>query len=65
VTSGYASGGSKEAVKSVIDSLEVSPSKTQGTSPVFGDHRSGEGAEAAKGSVPGFKDKKGGSSKKT
>jgi hypothetical protein len=64
MTSGYGSGGSKEAVKSVIDGLETSPSKTQGTSPVFGTHRSGEGVEAAKGSVPGFKDKKGGNSKK-
>jgi len=65
MTSGYGSGGSKESVKSVIDGLETSPSKTQGTSPTYGTHRSGEGVEAAKGSVPAFKEKKGGSSKKS
>lgn len=61
MASGYASGSSKESVKSVIDGLEKSPSKSQGTSPVFGSGRSGEGVEAAKGSVPAFKNKKGGS----
>lgn len=64
MTSGYGSGGSKEAVKSVCDSLETSPSKTQGTSPVYGSGRTGEGSEAAAGSVPAFKGKKGGRSGK-
>lgn len=61
MTSGYASGGSKETVKSVIDGLEKSPSKGQSTSPVYGKGRKGAGAESAGKSVGGFKDKKGGS----
>lgn len=64
MASGYASGSTKQAVKSVCDELEKSPSNTQPSSPVYGSGRSGEGAEAAKGSVPGFKDKKGGRSEK-
>lgn len=64
MASGYASGASKEAVKSVIDGLETSPSKTQASSPVYGKGRSGMGAESAGGSVPAFKDKKGGRSGK-
>ena len=61
MASGYASGASKEAVKSVIDGLETSPSKTQPSSPVYGKGRTGAGAESAGKPVGGFKDKKGGS----
>ncbi len=61
MASGYASGASKEAVKSVIDGLEKSPSKTQASSPIYGKGRSGEGAESAGKPVGGFKNKKGGS----
>ena len=65
MATGYGSGATKEAVKSIIDGLEVSPSKSQPTSPVYGTHRTGEGgAESAAKSVPGFKDKKGGRSGK-
>jgi hypothetical protein len=61
MSSGYASSASKESVKSVIDGLEKSPSKTQPSSPVYGNKRSGSGAESAGKSTGGFKDKKGGS----
>ena len=61
MTSGYASGGSKQAVKSVCDELEKSPSNTQPSSPVYGNKRSGEGAESAGKQTGGFKNKKGGS----
>ena len=61
MASGYASGASKEAVKSVIDGLEKSPSKTQASSPIYGKKRSGAGAESAGKATGGFKDKKGGS----
>ena len=64
MTSGYASGGSVQSVKSEIDSLETSPSKTQPTSKVYGTGRTNGGADSASGSVPGFKDKKGGRSGK-
>lgn len=59
MTSGYASGGSKEAVKSVIDGLEKSPSKSQPSSPVYGSGRMGEGAESAGKPTGGFKKGKG------
>jgi hypothetical protein len=61
MASGYASGASKDAVKSIIDGLEKSPSKSQSSSPVYGNKRSGGGAESAGKSTGGFKDKKGGS----
>jgi hypothetical protein len=59
MASGYGGIGTKEMVKTAIDSLEVSPSKTQPTSPVFGNKRQGGPAESAAESVPGFKEKKG------
>jgi hypothetical protein len=64
MASGYASGSTKQSVKAVCDELETSPSKTQPSSPVYGSGRQGMGAESAKGSVPAFKDKKGGRSEK-
>lgn len=65
MATGYGSGSKKEEVASVINGLEVSPSKSQPSSPVYGKGRTGEGgAESAKESVPGFKDKKGGRSGK-
>jgi|HubBroStandDraft_2_1064218.scaffolds.fasta_scaffold148610_3 hypothetical protein len=65
MATGYGSGSTKEAVKSIIDGLETSPSKTQSSSPVYGTRRGGDGgAESAAKSVPGFKDKKGGRSGK-
>lgn len=57
-------GPNKSEVKSCIDELEKSPSKTQASSPVYGTHRTDGGAESAAMSVPGFKDKKGGRSGK-
>ena len=64
MTSGYGSGGSVDSVQSEINKLETSPSKTQKSSPIYGKGRGGAGAESATGSVPGFKDKKGGRSEK-
>jgi hypothetical protein len=61
MASGYASSETKESVKSVIDGLEKSPSKSQPSSPVYGNKRGGGGAESAGKSTGGFKEKKGGS----
>ncbi len=61
MASGYASSASKEAVKSVIDGLEKSPSNTQPSSPIYGNKRGGEGSESAGKPTGGFKNKKGGS----
>ena len=61
MATGYGSGASKESVKSVIEGLEKSPSKSQPSSPVYGKGRTGTGAESAGKPTGGFKDKKGGS----
>jgi hypothetical protein len=61
MATGYGSGSKKEEVKSCIDSLETSPSKSQPSSPVYGKGRSGAGAESAGKPTGGFKNKKGGS----
>lgn len=64
MTSGYGSGGSVDSVQAEINKLETSPSKNQPTSKVYGTRRTNGGADSASGSVPGFKDKKGGRSEK-
>ena len=61
MATGYGSGSKKEEVAAVINGLETSPSKTQASSPVYGNKRSGEGAESAGKPTGGFKNKKGGS----
>lgn len=46
---------SVEEVKATTGALEISPSKTDGSSPVYGTHRSGGTPDAAAGSVKGGK----------